>query len=324
MDRKSVDMKHPLLFSLFLLCSTAWAQTPVSLRIDHKAGQAEFEASTDLVTPLGEEIEIDRLEYYLSMFVIVHDGGIETPIDGAYVLADAYVDEAHPLGAVSGVSNVEALKFSVGIDPENNHADPASWPNGHPLAPQVPSMHWGWSAGYRFIAMEGGAGINGVVTHEIHALGDDNHTPGEMGVLATMEDGILMLDIEADVMGFYQQLSVESGLINHGENGEAILVCNNLADHVFRTPGANSVAEVATDRFDFDLIQIDGGVRVRFNSPLTHAVKVQLLDILGRPVGTHDIPTGTRFHDLLDVNAGTFLISITGPTDRQTRRWIQG
>ena len=78
------------------------------------------------------------------------------------------------------------------------------------------------------------------------------------------------------------------------------------------------------DRLDFDLIQVDGGVRLRFNAPLAEAVEVQLLDILGRPVGEVSISAGTRVHTLLDVNPGTFLISITSPHDRQTRRWIQG
>ena len=96
-----------------------------------------------LVTPLGELVNIDRLEYYLSDMSVVHDGGQETPLNGAYVLADAFVDEVHPLGLVSGVESVEGLKFKVGIDPENNHSDPVTWPQDHPLAPQVPSMHWG-------------------------------------------------------------------------------------------------------------------------------------------------------------------------------------
>ena len=34
------------------------------------------------MTPLGEEVEMDRLEYYLSMFTIVHDGGQETSLKG--------------------------------------------------------------------------------------------------------------------------------------------------------------------------------------------------------------------------------------------------
>jgi hypothetical protein len=306
------------------LSAVGLAQTPVSLRIDHKAGQADFNSDAPVVTVLGEEIEIDRLEYYLSMFTIVHDGGQETAIEGAYVLGNGFEDVAHPLGSVEGVSNVEALKFSVGIDPDNNHADPSAWPANHPLAPQVPSMHWGWSAGYRFIAMEGGAGINGVVAHEIHALGDDNHFPGEMEVLATMEDGTLVLDVEADVLGFYQDLSVAGGVINHGEDGEAVLVCNNLADRVFRTPGASNVETGFAETLDFTLTPLDGGARIRFEGPLSSRVEVELIDILGRTLDQFSIPAGTRSHDVIESHAGTFLISITGQGNRMTRRWIQG
>jgi len=252
-------MRTLFLLSSILLTGALAAQTSVALRIDHKAGQAEFDNTGPWTTPLGEEVYIDRLEYYMSMFTLVHDGGQETPIEGAYVLADGFVDELHPLGEVSGVDNVEALKFSVGIDPDNNHADPAAWPADHPLAPQVPSMHWGWAAGYRFIALEGGAGVNGVITHEIHALGDDNHFPGETEVVASIENGMLILDVEADVIGFYNLLSVGGGLINHGENGEAVLVCNNLADKVFRLPGAASVEGPVAAGMDFALIPIQGG-----------------------------------------------------------------
>ena len=214
------------------------AQTQVALRIDHQAGQAEIGQPLFLATPSGESVEVDRLEYYLSAFTLVHDGGQETPLESAYVLADAFEDVAHPLGTVEGVDNVELLKFTVGVDPTNNHADPVLWNADHPLAPQVPSMHWGWSAGYRFIALEGGSDGS---TLEIHALGDENHTPGEMEVQASVEDGVLVLDIEADVLGFFHMLTVGSGLINHSENEEAILVCNNLADRGFRTPGANGI-----------------------------------------------------------------------------------
>lgn len=317
-------MRFILSLVITVLAVSVSAQTSVALRIDHKAGQSDFDGASSWVTPVGEEVEIDRLEYYLSMFTIVHDGGQETPIDGAYVLADAFVDEAHALGEVEGVDNVEGLKFSVGIDPENNHADPASWPNGHPLAPQVPSMHWGWSAGYRFIALEGGAGINGVIAHEIHALGDDNHTPGQMEVAASVEDGVLMLDVEADVFGFYNALSVAGGLINHGEDGEAVVVCNNLADHVFRLPGASNVDTQSAVAFDFDLLAIEGGASVQFHAPLAVSSEIVLLDLLGRPLQKITLSAGTKLHTLVDVQPGAFLISVTSGMDRMTRRWIKG
>ena len=317
-------MRHFLL--LLAICTTGMvgAQTSVALRIDHKAGQAEFDNAGPWTTPLGEVVFIDRLEYYLSMFTLVHDGGQETAIDGAYVLADGFVDELHALGEVDGVENVEALKFFVGIDPDNNHADPAAWPADHPLAPQVPSMHWGWASGYRFVALEGGSGADGDVAHEIHALGDDNHFPGEMEVLATIENGVLVLDVEADIFGFYNLLSVGEGLINHGENEEAILVCNNLAGEVFRLPGAAGVQEDAQRGLDFVLIPMEGGAEIRFDAPLQVPAEVVLLDVLGRPVQRLDVAEGVRRHRIADVRPGAFLMSIETAHDRSTRRWVQG
>ena len=317
-------MRFALFFGFVVAMSSGMAQTQVGLRIDHKAGQAEFDGINPVTTTLGELVQIDRLEYYLSFLTLVHDGGQETPIEGSYVLANAFVDEVHPLGQVSGVESVEGLKFFVGVDPENNHADPVLWPADHPLALQVPSMHWGWSGGYRFIALEGESVSNGDVGHEIHALGDDNHYPGETEVLATIENGVLILDVEADVLGFYSQLSVEQGLINHGESGEAVLVCNNLADDVFRLPGASSLSPRLSGTFDFDMLPQEGGAELRFDAPLFGNAEVLLLDILGRPLQSVMLPKGTTRHVLVDVHSGAFLVTVSTSNHRSTRRWVQG
>ena len=317
-------MRFVILSLLLVLTGGLHAQTSVGLRIDHKAGQAEFDNEGPWTTTLGEEVYINRLEYYMSMFTLVHDGGQETAIEGSYVLADGFEDEIHPLGEVEGVQNVEGLKFFVGVDPDNNAgADPTLWPADHPLYPQVPSMHWGWDFGYRFIALEGGAGANGLVVHEVHALGDDNHFPGETEVAASIENGMLILDVEADVLGFYQQLAVGSGVINHGFQGEATLVCNNLADHVFRPPGAANV-ETAKHGLGFALVPIKGGAELRFDFPLQEEADVVLLDVLGRPLQTERISVGTQRFRMGDVKQGAFLLSIQTSSDRATRRWIQG
>ena len=297
------------------------AQTNVALRIDHRIGQAEVSAPLAVGTPAGETVDINRLEYYLSMFTIVHDGGQETAIPGAYVLADGFTDGLHALGSVSGVSNVELLKFNVGIDPDNNHADPASWPADHPLAPQVPSMHWGWAAGYRFVALEGGTAD---ATLEIHALGDGNHSPGETEVAASIENGTLVLDVEADVLGFFHLLTVGTGLINHGENAEAALVCNNLADRVFRLPGTASVGETESEVLEVSLVPIANGAELQFGAVCPAGTRLELLDLLGRTVQQVDVPEGVQRFRLTDVRPGAFLISVQTPNSRTTRRWIQG
>ncbi len=310
-----------LLVAFMGMCWGSHSQTSLALRIDHKVGQSDAGSPLSVVTPSGELVEIDRLEYYLSMLTLVHDGGQETPIPMAYVLADGFSDGLHPLGSISGVQSVESLKFHVGIDPENNHADPASWPADHPLAPQVPSMHWGWAAGYRFVALEGGT-TDG--TLEIHALGDDNHFPGETEVAAFVENGVLVLDVEADILGFFHLLSVGSGLVNHGEDEEAVLVCNNLADRVFRASGAADVYALDGAVLDIILVPIEQGAELSFGSACPAGTRVELLDILGRTVQRWDVAQGVDRMRLTDVRPGAFLISVQTGQGRITRRWIQG
>ena len=58
---------NPLRLLLVLLVGLH-AQTSVGLRIDHKAGQAEVEGPLDHAPPAGESVDIDRLEYYMSIF----------------------------------------------------------------------------------------------------------------------------------------------------------------------------------------------------------------------------------------------------------------
>lgn len=69
-------------------------------------------------------------------------------IDGAgakttYTFADA------PAGEYKGIS------FELGLDSIINHGDPNAWPADHPLNGNYTGLHWGWSTGYIFQAIDG-------------------------------------------------------------------------------------------------------------------------------------------------------------------------
>jgi len=49
----------------------------------------------------------------------------------------------------------QAIRFRVGVEAKTDTSDPQVWPPGHPLHPDVCGLHWGWSAGYVFLAVEG-------------------------------------------------------------------------------------------------------------------------------------------------------------------------
>ncbi|MGZ8901130.1 MAG: MbnP family protein [Limisphaerales bacterium] len=48
-----------------------------------------------------------------------------------------------------------AARFRVGLPAKEDEADPQQWEPGHPLHPDVNGLHWGWTGGYVFLAIEG-------------------------------------------------------------------------------------------------------------------------------------------------------------------------
>ncbi len=49
----------------------------------------------------------------------------------------------------------QALRFDLGLPPEINHADTASYGPQNPLNPSLNGLHWSWQGGYVFLALEG-------------------------------------------------------------------------------------------------------------------------------------------------------------------------
>jgi hypothetical protein len=82
------------------------------------------------------------------------DGG-QTVLEGQYGYLnlvegrDTFVLPQVPDGRYRGIT------FSIGIDRQTNHADPARYPAMHPLNPVVNALHWSWQGGYVFLALEG-------------------------------------------------------------------------------------------------------------------------------------------------------------------------
>src|SRR5210317_2115149 len=148
-----------LILGLFML--TVFSQQDVILRLDHTLDGEKLQLDESYTHPeLGYAFSITRLQYYVSEISIIHDGGQITAVEDTWLLVNASEGDDHNLGGLN-ITNVEGISFYVGVDHAHNHMDPTIWPAGHPLAPQNPSMHWGWTAGYRFACLEGktGAGL---------------------------------------------------------------------------------------------------------------------------------------------------------------------
>jgi len=145
------------------------------------------------------------------------------------------------------ITTLEGVKFSVGVDPSVNNLDPASYPMSHPLAPKSPSMHWGWAAGYRFVAMEGKSGSNMNQTYEFHALGNVNYFTHTIPTAGVANGSDLTISLHADYEMALKDIDVSSGAIVHGEVGAAVVLLQNFNYQVFTSSEGN--AAMGTEEF---------------------------------------------------------------------------
>lgn len=226
----------------------ATAQTDVILNINHMFGDNPYEYNTPVTVEDGYEMKVTRLEYYLGNFVITHDGGQELDLSDTHILVNANDNSSFSLGS-HDVNMIEGIAFSVGVLEALNHLDPSEIEIGEPLGPQLPSMHWGWAAGYRFLAFEGKSGANLTTTFEIHALGDENLMDQTHELNVEAVSGIAPIFLDADYLELAYNLDVSQGVIQHGATDEAVDVLLNMRSRVFSVSAPVNVENIEATSF---------------------------------------------------------------------------
>ncbi|HHS95916.1 MAG TPA: T9SS type A sorting domain-containing protein [Phaeodactylibacter sp.] len=282
-------MKKCLLFTLAVLffSNSAFAQNSIQLNIHHKLGAQDFALDMGAKNNIDNDFKVTRLEYYLSEISIIHDGGTVTNIEDFWALVDATEETIIDLG-MHNINDVEAVHFYVGVDPEHNHLDPASWPADHPLAPQFPSMHWGWTPGYRFLAIEGYGGTDYNQLFQLHGIGDENYFKNEVDLSATANNGAVTIDIYGDYTRILENISVNEGVVVHGAFGDAKKALQNTRDFVFSSTVVSDTEDLGNkDRVAFKVFPNpteDGLVQVDIQHTESQTFDIIICDVLGREV----------------------------------------
>ena len=225
------------LFALMMLSVLGFSQTnALKLTINHKLGASPFAYNQVAHNNLGTNFNVNLLMYYISKVKIVHDKGKVTSLDNLYILVDASKPTSINLGDLA-IDSVEKIQFSIGVNTPQNNQDPTAWPEDHALAPKSPSMHWGWSAGYRFMVMEGttGDGLNKMF--QIHGLGNINYFQTEVATSGTKEGNVINIALDADYTKVLKNIPLWNGVISHGETDESVTALQNCRDYVFSLAG---------------------------------------------------------------------------------------
>ncbi len=290
----------------------SFAQNNIQVNIHHKLGGVDFALNLGTTNNLNDDFKVARLQYYVSGISLLHDSGTETMIEDLHVLVNATQTTEIDLGD-HNIDHVEAIRFHIGVHPDFNNLDPAAYPSGHPLAPTNPSMHWGWAAGYRFVALEGKGGSSYNQTYELHGLGNNNYYMTEVALDLTAENGAIVINLDGDYTRILENISVNGGLIVHGDFGAAKQALANFRDYVF------SPSSTATSTVDFSEVTNftvypnpatvgTAVVSIAASQDLTYAVSVT--DILGRPVQHIHFVKSNQLIPVETTRPGLFLVHL--------------
>ena len=310
-----------LLFAAFLGKSLS-AQKDVTLHMHQKLGEQSFALDQTAMAPGEYAFQVTRMQYYISEIKLIHDGGQVTPVTDLHLLVSAEKDDQFELGSFS-VENIEGIEFSIGVDEAHNHLDPAVYPANHPLALQDPSMHWGWAAGYRFIALEGKSSNNGGSTFpdefQIHTLGDVNYETVTLALQGFLNQGQLNIHIDANYTQTLKGINVQGGLYSHSETGASALLAKNMKSHVFlpSTEITGTVEPNIAGAFSISPNPVDELVRLNYSFPGLEDLTFAVTDLNGRTVYLQEL-AGSANTLQLEVNwqPGMYIASVFSGTQR--------
>jgi cytochrome c peroxidase len=149
-------MKRP--FAIWAACLFALEAQCASLRLEiaprYNGLPLVFDQPTQ-TNGAGQAFSVTRLDFLLSDFALRRTDG--TWLQSSNWQACLNLGQKRSAASVDGLEPVayDRLRFHVGLLPALNHSDPALYPPGHPLNPNLNGLHWGWAGGYVFFALEG-------------------------------------------------------------------------------------------------------------------------------------------------------------------------
>jgi hypothetical protein len=178
----------------------------------------------------GVQTKIDIANFYVSGIQVGSEGAYDENPD-TYLLVKP-TQMMYDVGPITAGEKSQ-LRFRLGIDSLTNHLDPTTYDSDHPLAPQSPSMHWSWDAGYRFLNIGGQVDTDGDGTVdevlEYHIGKEQFARMFTLTVDQTVDSETFLLEMKVDFAKVMETLDLTTQNVSH--TGDAPDVARILMDN---------------------------------------------------------------------------------------------
>ena len=316
-------MKHTILILMLLVASYSFSQNNLFLSFEPKVGGQDLLLNTNVQDLNGTFMKIEDFNYYVSNIHVIYDGGQDLDLSDTILLvkADNYTFKM----GVLEVPNIEEIKFSIGVPQAINHQDISQYPEDHFLSWQSPSMHWGWTSGYKFLLIDGfgdnTSDSNPNNLFQLHCLGDPNFKNVSIPMGATYSvdqtDIIVFCNLDEWMYG------ANPGTVGvlHGDNGlNADIMTNANTRNVFEQPGNVGIVEL-NDQAELFFFENGNDMNISW-SDMTGIDSYQLIDMNGRIIINGQSKKTKETINVGNVNNGSFIFRIYNE-DNQTLKSIK-
>ena len=265
---------------------TSYAQGNLYLSFKPKCEGIDFVLGSTVQNLAGVDMKVDDFNYYISNIHVIYDGGQDLDLSDTILLVKA---DAHTflLDQVD-VPNVEQINFSVGVPQDVNHLDISAYPTGHFLSFQTPSMHWGWTSGYKFLLVDGFGDSNGDGTpdalFQLHDLGDANFKNVQLPITATygndsQTDIVINCHLDEWIFG----ANPGTVGVQHGEIGINASTMNNVNDRAVFTSPANALIKEIGNIGKLYFVNNSNSISVSWKE-MTSINSYKMIDVSGRVI----------------------------------------
>jgi len=147
------------MYGLLLFCTNSLlAQHSVYLQIEHHWGGRGLSFETTYEAAGGVNVQMERVSYLISELRLRDREGRWIELKDQVWFVDASLAAGGVarvgLGAVP-VGDYDRMRMTVGLNKATDDSDPNSYPAEHALNPVKNQLHWSWSGGYIYMALEG-------------------------------------------------------------------------------------------------------------------------------------------------------------------------
>ena len=282
-----------LFLFLALFATTAFAQTTqVTFSFDHKAGAAPLTLN-QTIFPIwnNKMIMLTRAEFYISEVEIQQLDGMKIPLVDQYLLVNAKSPNTNFNLEEWPIEAANSVVLHLGVPASVNHNDPTEWPPHHPLAPKNPSMHWGWTAGYKFMAIEGKVDNDedGIpeTAFEIHNIFDALYKSVALTGVMEANNGVLHLHFVLDYAKLFNTIAMSDNLLQHGNAAINIAMMNNAAlENFIAFSDASATQEVTANSMKIKATPnpSNSETSLEYTLPASETLTLLLVNTLGQTV----------------------------------------